>query len=299
MKRISTVLLFIVVVLIWSSTWTAMSIAVETIPPVTATALRFLVASPLLLILLSLRRAPLLFPRGQRWLQFLITAGYFIIPFSLLMWGEQRLSPRHAALLAANMPVIVLFLSVFLLNERLCYRKISGLALSSASLFFILHRELDIPNAETLVALLAFLVALVLHGFFNVQLKKHACYVPALTFNALPCTLAGLVLLAAALIFEHPSVDVFSTESIGAVVYLAVFANVVAILSFFKIQQSTSPSKASIVFAVFPLVAIAIDGLRYGQTFAATSIALTLPLITGLLILAYSPTKSVDENAEA
>ena len=61
--------LFSAVALTWGTTWMAMKIAVATVPPIFATGLRFLCAAPLLLLLARYRRAPLLFPAGQRGFQ--------------------------------------------------------------------------------------------------------------------------------------------------------------------------------------------------------------------------------------
>ncbi|MDK9759592.1 EamA family transporter, partial [Vibrio sp. D173a] len=59
-----TVLLFLSVCLIWGTTWFAMEVALHSIPPIFATALRFLLAAPLLVVLAKAFNQPLLFPKG-------------------------------------------------------------------------------------------------------------------------------------------------------------------------------------------------------------------------------------------
>ncbi|WP_206665219.1 EamA family transporter, partial [Aeromonas salmonicida] len=58
--------LFVSVCLIWGTTWLAMAIAGETIPSLTATAFRFLVMSPLLILIARREKVPLLFPKEKR-----------------------------------------------------------------------------------------------------------------------------------------------------------------------------------------------------------------------------------------
>ncbi|WP_414477924.1 DMT family transporter [Photobacterium damselae] len=74
-------LLFVSVCLIWGTTWLAMEVAVQTIPPIFATGLRFLVASPLLISLAIILKQPLFFPKGKRHWMLIVAVFYFSIPF--------------------------------------------------------------------------------------------------------------------------------------------------------------------------------------------------------------------------
>ncbi|ECP9850568.1 EamA family transporter, partial [Salmonella enterica subsp. enterica serovar Enteritidis] len=51
MRKVSISILFMLVSLTWGTTWLAMRIAVETIPPVFATGMRFMFAAPFLIII--------------------------------------------------------------------------------------------------------------------------------------------------------------------------------------------------------------------------------------------------------
>ena len=65
-SKLLTIFLFISVCLIWGTTWFAMEVALNSIPPIFATALRFLLAAPLLVLLAKILNQPLLFPKGKR-----------------------------------------------------------------------------------------------------------------------------------------------------------------------------------------------------------------------------------------
>ncbi|HDI5852331.1 TPA: EamA family transporter, partial [Escherichia coli] len=49
MHRVMISVLFLLVTLTWGSTWLAMRIAAETIPPIFATGMRFIFAAPFLI----------------------------------------------------------------------------------------------------------------------------------------------------------------------------------------------------------------------------------------------------------
>lgn len=64
-----TCTLFLIVCLSWGTTWLGIKIAVESVPPLTAAGLRFLIAFPLFACFAWLRREPLMFQgaAGASW----------------------------------------------------------------------------------------------------------------------------------------------------------------------------------------------------------------------------------------
>lgn len=142
MRRVTIFVLFMLVTLTWGTTWLAMRIAVETIPPVFATGMRFMFAAPCLILIAYIRNTPLLFPPGQRLFQVVICVFYFSIPFSLMIYGESYVSSGLASIIFANMPVAVLIASVLFLNEKINAMQIAGLTIAIISLAGILLEEM-------------------------------------------------------------------------------------------------------------------------------------------------------------
>ncbi|MDO2321469.1 EamA family transporter, partial [Escherichia coli] len=58
MRRVTILVLFLLVSLPWGTTWLAMRIAAETIPPVFATGMRFMFAAAFLIGIAWLRKTP-------------------------------------------------------------------------------------------------------------------------------------------------------------------------------------------------------------------------------------------------
>lgn len=118
MNNIIILLLFSLVSITWSTTWIAMKIAVETIPPLFATGIRFLMASPLLIILSYITKSPLVFPHGQRNFQIIISFFYFLIPFTLMLYAGKYVNSFITSIIFSNMPVIILIISSFFLKKK-------------------------------------------------------------------------------------------------------------------------------------------------------------------------------------
>ena len=75
------VILFIIVCLAWATTSLSVKIIVETIPPLMSSGLRFVIASPMFLILAWVRGEPVLFPKKLFPFFVCITIFYFTLPY--------------------------------------------------------------------------------------------------------------------------------------------------------------------------------------------------------------------------
>ena len=168
-----TSLLFLVVCLSWGTTWLGIKIAVESVPPLTAAGLRFLIAFPLFLGFAAWRREPLMFPKGSRWFFLFVTLAYFSLPYYLLNYGEMHVSSGLTALLFSCMPVFILIFTALFLRERIYASQVLGIAIGFASLFMIIRSQgLHLDHAE-MFGVLAILTAAILHALCYVVTKKH------------------------------------------------------------------------------------------------------------------------------
>ncbi len=283
-KKYLPVFLFISVCLIWGTTWLAMEIAVATIPPILATGLRFLIAAPILILLARIFKQPLLFPKNQHKWMVLIAVGYFAIPFTLMIFGEQYISSGLAAIIFANMPIAVMVTSTLFLNLRLAKHQLGGLVIAVISLCLILINEMQIGGDNYLLGTIALAGAVALHAIMYVMVQKHCRNIEVFTYNALPSLIAALLLLATSSLAEQPSIQSFSTVSISAVVYLGIFASVGGIVAYFKLNQVSSPFSASICFLMFPVVALTLSSWTTEHTISNQSLLMMLPLLGGILL---------------
>ncbi|CCG86427.1 Protein pagO [Erwinia piriflorinigrans CFBP 5888] len=282
--------LFIAVSLTWGTTWMAMKIAVASVPPIFATGLRFLCAAPLLLLLARYKKAPLLFPAGQRGFQLCVTLFYFAIPFTLMIYGERYTSSSLASIIFATMPAAVLAASLLFLRERTTLQQLIGLGISIGALCTILWHETQSGAESQLRGILALVAAVLIHATMYVQCKKRCAGISVLSYNALPCLGAGIILTLAGL-GETPDYTTFTPQALLAIVYLGVVAGVGGILAYFALQQAAKPFQASLVFLVFPLIAVALESVLNGSSISPQSLMLLLPFLLGIMLTLYRGTR--------
>lgn len=284
MRRFTILILFIIVSLTWGTTWLAMRLTVETISPIFATGIRFIFAAPLLVIIARITNTPLLFPRGQRTFQIFICLFYFSIPFTLMIYGEKFVSSGLAAIIFANMPVAVLIASIFFLKEKTNIYQIIGLTIALAALAGILLNESSAQNGTHWQGVIALVAAVAIHAIIYTLCKKRSCSVSVITFNALPCLCAGIILTMAGWCIETPQLTTFSLQSWLSAAYLGAFAGVFGILCYFFLQQQASAFQASLVFLIFPVIAVSLESYVYGYAISFYSMLLILPLGLGIFI---------------
>lgn len=281
-----TCTLFLIVCLSWGTTWLGIKIAVESVPPLTAAGLRFLIAFPLFLSFAVLRKEPLLFPRQSRWFFLFVTLSYFSLPYYLLNYGELHVSSGLTALLFSCMPVFILVFSALFLREKILPTQMLGIAIGFASLYMIIRSQgLHLDQAEWL-GVLAILCAAILHALCYVVTKQHGSAISVITYNTLPIGIAGLMLLIVGLNLETPVFKDISARSWGALLYLGLVASVGGFIVYFILLKRLSPVLLSFVFIIFPVFALLI-----GAWYEGTPISRDLMLYSAILLAGFAITK--------
>jgi drug/metabolite transporter (DMT)-like permease len=276
--------LFLIVCLSWGTTWLGIKIAVESVPPLTAAGLRFLIAFPLFLSFALLRKEPLLFPRQSRWFFLFVTLSYFSLPYYLLNYGEMHVSSGLTALLFSCMPVFILLFSALFLREKIYPSQMLGIAIGFGSLFMIIRSQgLHLDQAEWL-GVLAILCAAVMHALCYVVTKKHGSSISVITYNTLPIGIAGLMLFIVGLSVETPVFSDVSARSWGALLYLGLVASVGGFIVYFLLLKRLSPIILSFVFIIFPVFAVIIGAWYEGQTLSRELMIYSAVLLSGFAL---------------
>lgn len=210
--------------LCWGSLYVVSKLALETIPPVTVLALRYLVAIPALFLLLKVRGA--LRPVRREHAGTLLAIGMlgYFLSFCLQMLGINRLTGSVSSLLGAMNPIFIPILAAVFLGERLTKEKIGCVMISMVGVVLIVgvNGTVDVMGAALMllsvflwsstsiiirrlagaydpmqIAMMAMLVALPFTGAWAAaELQRNAC---TLSLSAVLAVLyMGLVGTAAA-----------------------------------------------------------------------------------------------------
>ncbi|WIV90138.1 EamA family transporter [Proteus appendicitidis] len=263
MNRYTTLLLTALAPIVWGSTYIVTTEMLPANVPMTLAALRALPAGILLLIIMRQ------LPQGIWWLRVIILG---ILNFSLFWWllfiSAYRLPGGVAATVGAVQPLIVLFLSRWLLQTRLSWLSISaalGGILGVAILILTPNAALD-P-----IGIIAGLGGAFSMAAGTVLSRRWQPPVTPLTFTAWQLTAGGAVLLPFALLFE-PALPSLTGINLLGLAYLALIGGALTYIFWFRGLALLGPSSVASLGFLSPLSAVILGWALLGQQLTSLQI---------------------------
>ncbi len=141
-----TLLAFAIIYFVWGSTYLAVRVGVQQVPPFLFAAMRFVVAGLVLYGWMMARGERS--PSGQQWLSvFVLAVLIFVLDYGLLFWAEQRVPSGIAAVMLATIPVFMALSEIiFLGTQRLTVRLALALAIGLGGVGVLMIRSLNLAG---------------------------------------------------------------------------------------------------------------------------------------------------------
>ncbi|WP_340642514.1 DMT family transporter [Photobacterium damselae] len=286
MRKLNIVVLFICVCLIWGSTWFAMEIAVQAMSSPMVNALRFAIASPIVILIAKFYGKPLLFPIGTRRWMVPISLAYFTIPFTLMTYGELYISPGLSAIIFSLMPLAIMAISRLFTPIYLSKMSIGGLLLSIVCLSLIIKFESNFSQTNyAYIGVISLISALSLHAIVYVASRHKLKDINVLTFNALPALFASFTLFLFSCINNIDNLSNVTLYSISAIIYLALIGSVIGIIAYCRLNQLVLSFTASLCFLIFPLVSLFISTIIEENMISPPSLLVLPVYLFGIFLI--------------
>ena len=228
------------------------------IPPVALAFWRAVVACALLapFVWSDLRRSFPALIRDWR-LLLMLSATQTIIGQTFLFGGLHSTTAINAALVAALQPIFIILVAVALIGERMNNRQRFGIAVGAfGGLIAIAHGEIDtLVRVEFVIGDLLVLIATVAWSFYSVLVKRVSSGInPFVVFFAF--TFIGVVVLLPAHVAEVALLGAYfdpTAEVVGAILYIAVFNSIIALVFLNIGIARLGPSRASVFYYLMPV----------------------------------------------
>ncbi len=274
---------FIIVGLIWGSTFLWIKIAVQEVPPYTLVAYRSLIT---LLVLLAyiLRK-----PRKLSWRAILPAAFLAVFnlltPQTLIAWGELHIPSWLASILVSAVPFFTTLLAIPLFaDERLSLRKGIGLALGFLGVIVLVAGQMNGNASIHRLGALAVLGAALSFSVSNVFTRAKAQQFPADELTFWMMIPAVLMIFPLAWAVEGPLVLPRLPLTWIALAWLGILNGGVAMILFFSLIQSEGPGKTSLVTYTYPLVGVCL-GILFLQENPGITLWIGSALIVGGILV--------------
>jgi drug/metabolite transporter (DMT)-like permease len=265
---------------LWSSTFAFIRLGLREMPPLTFAWVRLAIAAAVLV--------PYALSRGQwrltrRDAAHVVAAGVLLlgVNYALTFWGAQHVESGLVAILQSGTPLLALLVGWLLGSEQVSARKVLALACGVLGVAVIFGAEARVSGDAAMVGSSAIVGGSLCVASAYVWLKTHAPHVPRATVTAVQ-VVSGLVPLGAAgLALEGPpALTHLSPASWAALLYLALFASVVAFwLNYWLLQHMDASAMLMLGVAEVP-IAVALGAVIFGERMPAGT------LLGGTLVLA-------------
>lgn len=259
-ERVRLVAAFLAVYVIWGSTYLAIRVAIETIPPFVMAGTRFVIAGAVLYGWTALRRTPR--PALPYWRSAIVVGALLLLGGNgLVTWAEQEVPSGLAALIIASTPIwFVLLEALRPGGTRPARRTLVGVAIGFAGIALLIGPANLASGLQIRpISLLAVVLAPVSWAAGSLYSRRAALPRSPLQANGMEMLAGGvLLLLLATATGQWADLDLgaVSASSAAAFFYLIVFGSIVAFTAYVWLLKATTPAKASTYAYVNPVVAV-------------------------------------------
>ncbi|WP_440763971.1 DMT family transporter [Natronorubrum sp. DTA7] len=250
------VAMFLSLAVLWGLSFPAISVGLESLPPLLFAAARYDIAA-ILLLAAAIVRVDQWRPTARNDLAAVVGGGVFLVAGNgLLFIGQQTVPSGVAAILQGLVPIVTALWAIPLLGERLSAIGAVGAAIGFLGVGLIVQ-----PDPANLLAGDTAARLLVVGQVCSVALGGVLIQRAGPTLPQLP--LVGWSMLVGAVVLhlvslgagEFSRVDAIGPASFGAVVYLGVFATAIAFMIYFTILEKHGAFEAALIGYLVPIVA--------------------------------------------
>ncbi len=281
-KNITMALLLILVSFVWAGSFIIVEIATKEIDPIDLGFLRFLVATPLMFLLVVLRKKPLLLPKKELpWLVVLGLTGVTLLYLFQFLGIHYTNAPTASVLINTNV-IFIAILSGLFLHEILTGKRIAGIILSFIGVFVIMisdlsTQEMTFDNLFFIGGILMLLSAFC-WALYTLVGKRLLQRYDEFVITTYAFGLGTLFYLPFVFLHIGPVLQQTSLDGWLAVLYLALVCSLFGYLGWYNALKHIDASKAAVFLNFIPLFTILMS------FFLGTSFSWFFLLGAGLII---------------
>jgi drug/metabolite transporter (DMT)-like permease len=287
-SRMPAYLAYVAICILWGTTFVGIRVAIETIPTLLVTALRFLSAGAILFVIARISGAR--FPRARReWLDQALSGVVMVgLGNTLVVYAEHELTSGLAALLAATIPIWMAIMESLRGGAPFTTRKIIGLVLGFGGVGLLVAPAIGnfSMSLPFVLAVGAMQLSAIAWNSGTLYSRRHPSHADPMATAVIQMVAGGLaVALLAVVRGELPRVEMFSLRSTAALIYLAIFGSVLGYTFYLYALTKLSAGKVSSYAYVNPVVAVLVGSLLLGEAVTLRMIAAMIVILAGVAVI--------------
>lgn len=252
---------------IWGWSFLFIKVGVEGLTPPTVAWARVALGAVVLRAWLRATGVPSL-PAGptRRWAA-AVGAVASAVPFTLLAWGEERITSALTAVLNASTPLFTAIAAAAIVGERIRAAQVAGLVLGFVGVAAAAGLGVSDLSGSSLAGVAAAVAAGACYGVGFSWMRAHLTGVPPAVAAAGQLTAAAILLTPFALATSLADGVELSWRRAGAIVLLGVVGTGLAYLLNYRVVADLGATRASLVTYVVPVVAVTVGVVVLDEPF--------------------------------
>ena len=276
------IIVWLILCLIWGTTWIFIKIGLADLPPITFAVSRFALSVAILLPIIWIREMP--WPRSAGEWKLIALTGIlqFSLNYSAVFWAEQHITSGLAAVLQAMITVFGLLLAwIFLPTEKITMLKIFAVAIGVVGVAVIFIEQLRVESVMAFLGCVAVVAGAycAAQASILIKLRGSSLHPASLVCAQMICGLPAILIYALAA-EGNPLTFNWTWTAVVCVLYLTVFGTIAAFWLYYWLLSRIESTKAMMISLVTPLIAVLIGAVVLGERLPPQT------LFGGLLIIA-------------
>lgn len=283
-----TAALFALLSLVWGSSFVAISVGLDSLPPLLFAALRYDIAGVVLLGV-AVTTAPRWLPRGREEWGLVVVGGTLLIGvhFALLFSGQRYVSGATAAIVLSTTPVLTPLFARFVLDvRRFGVAGTAGIGLGLVGVAVVAGAGGG-GFAGDLRGVWLLVLSAASFALGTVLVERFSRTLPVSTMQAWMMLVgSGLLHLASPLVGEPGPTSVsLPVEALLALAYLSLVAGAGGFLLYFRLLPRVGAVELSLVNYAVPVVAAVVGWALLGEALTPTTVSGFLVIVAGFSLL--------------
>ena len=290
----TNLLLYVVTVFFWGTSWLAIKFQLGVVAPEISVVYRFALAALIMVFFCMATRRAMRFTVREHAFMAIQGAFLFCTNYVLIYLGSQYLTSGLVAVAFSSVTIMTIVVGALVFGFPIRPRVAMGAIVGMVGISLVFWPEIsafDLTSAGTLGLVLS------LAGTFSATLgmltsaRNQRAGIPVLQNNAYSMAYGFAFITLFSLLAGRPFDFDMSVEYVGSLIYLAVFATVIAFWSYITLLGRIGPDRASYSAVLFPIVALALSTVFEGFVWTGAAMAgVALVLGGNVLVLAKTST---------
>jgi len=270
----------------WGTTYLAIRIGVEVLPPALFAGIRFLIAGLILIPILLLKGYSL--PSKKDLIPISITGILLLtVANGTVVWSEQWVSSSLAALIIASIPFFMVGMEALMPNgEKLSLKKGLGILVGFCGIFLLLWPDIKgAINSAYLKGIMGLVIAIIAWAAGSIYSKHRDIKTAPFMSAAFQMLIAGGVLTLIGMVKGELSQFTFDPKGIAALVYLMIFGSLIGYSAYIYALAKLPTATVSTYAYINPVIAVILGWLVLDERLDWIVALATVIILLGVLLV--------------